>query len=194
MGYYVRVLGIENKKINYKSILEACGNKGHIEIEQGEPENWELIVVKNENGAIMTVQKDVVTKGSLGEEELKEFTEEIEDCYPKSAVKWLKKYFKKVKVIYALGILKEAYEDDNWDVVNAVKETIWNHVGGIIQADMEGFTNDDGYHILWQFNDDVDGTWYMAILNGKNEWETFEMDLGDKRHRELFMEGKRVEK
>ncbi len=78
----------------------------------------------------------------------------------------------------------------NYEIVTNIKSTIWNKIGGILQADDEGFSNEDGYHILWQFADDVTGDWSCAVLNEKGEWERFVMDLGDKAQRKDFQEGK----
>lgn len=192
MGYYIRVLGTENKKINYKTILKANNKISSISIEQGEKDDWTFILVKNKGIEILSVEKNVVAPNSLAANELHEFEEEIEDYYPKSSVEWLKNYFAKIKVIYALSIQKGAYEGNNWDIVTSIQEVIWNHVGGILQADLEGFTNEYGYQILWQFDENITGTWNMAVLNAHAEWETFEMDLGDGKHRELFKAGKIV--
>ena len=194
MSHYIRILGTDDKKISYKSISGANKKIGHIGIEQGDLYNWTYIAVNNKDGNILTVEKNVVEKGSLGQQELEEFSNEIEDCFPKSAVNWLKMYFGKVKIIYTLKILNGAYKNDNWDIITSIQEIIWHHVGGILQADREGFSNEDGFHILWQFDEDVSGTWNMAILNKNNEWESFEMDLGNNEHREIFMEGKKVTK
>ncbi|HSE26404.1 MAG TPA: hypothetical protein VLB68_32350, partial [Pyrinomonadaceae bacterium] len=58
----------------------------------------------------------------------------------------------------------------------------------ILQADNEGFSNEEGYHILWQFNDSVNGTWWMAVMKG-DQWKPFQMDLGDHKQRESFFKG-----
>lgn len=58
----------------------------------------------------------------------------------------------------------------------------------IIQADLEGFTNEEGYHILWQFSDPVTGPWWMGVLKN-NAWVHFQMDLGNVSHREAFLRG-----
>jgi hypothetical protein len=59
----------------------------------------------------------------------------------------------------------------------------------IVQADGEGFTNEDGYHIIWDFSDQVTGPWWMAVLvNGR--WVPFKMDLANRGHREAFLAGR----
>jgi hypothetical protein len=52
-----------------------------------------------------------------------------------------------------------------WDAIHLVQSLLWSAADGILQADGEGFSNLDGYHILWQFSDSVKGPWNMAVLN-----------------------------
>jgi hypothetical protein len=62
--------------------------------------------------------------------------------------------------------------------------------GGILQADGEGFSNEDGYLILWQFADTVDGDWNMAVLDKDGSWIRFQMNLGDPEQRAAFLKGR----
>jgi hypothetical protein len=97
-------------------------------------------------------------------------------------------YLPTVQVIYAFQILFHTNRDDDWGVVHTVQGSIWNTLGGIMQADGEGFTNREGYHILWQFSDEVTGLWNMAVLTQSGKWRTFQMDLGNLEHRKAFLE------
>ena len=38
-------------------------------------------------------------------------------------------------------------------------------LGGILKADGEGFSNEDGYPILWRFPEDAASAWIMAVLD-----------------------------
>ena len=58
-----------------------------------------------------------------------------------------------------------------------------------MQADHEGFTNEAGFHILWQFADSAEGEWDCAVLDGLDGWKKFTMDLGDKKQRIEFQNG-----
>jgi hypothetical protein len=71
-----------------------------------------------------------------------------------------------------------------------LKSKIWTETQGILQADGEGSSNEDGYQILWQFRDAVSGPWYMAVLDASGKWVNFKMDLGDKGQRHEFLDGK----
>jgi hypothetical protein len=194
MSYYIRVLGKNNPNIPLIEIEKNLKKEGliaNIKVSETDKfQNWTSLEILNKKGeAIAILEKNVVENSELGSEEIEEFIEEIEDCEPKSAVDWLNDFLSKTKVIYAFQILKAAFEDDNFEIISNIKVLIWQKTDGIIQADNEGFTNQDGYHILWQFDDGVKGDWAMAVLNSKNEWIKFNMDLGNKKHRAAFFKG-----
>jgi hypothetical protein len=195
MGYYIRVLGTQDPNIHLDELLgklRADGLTAKLAFVQGDtPDKWTLLEVANEKGdALAQIERNPVIKGELGQEELNEFKEEIGDCKPASAVKWLTKIFDKVKVIYAFQMLDAAFEDGNFEIISSIKTKIWNKTTGILQADNEGFSNDDGYHILWQFSDNVTGERSCAVKNWLGKWDNFVMDLGDITQREEFQNGK----
>jgi hypothetical protein len=195
MGYYIRVLGTQDPDIHLDELLEglrADGLTAKLAFAEGEQASkWTILQIANEQGATLTqVERNQVCDGELGKDELEEFKEEIEDCKPTLAVQWLTSYFDKVKVIYAFQILNEAFADNNFEIISSIKTKIWNRIGGILQADHEGFSNDEGYHILWQFSDDVKGEWSCAVLNSSGQWQNFIMELGNKTQRQEFLDGK----
>ena len=93
-------------------------------------------------------------------------------------------------MIYAFQLLSGTDIRDGWDALHALKSYIWKQVGGILQADLEGFSNEQGQHILWQFSEKVDGEWDMAVLDRDGKWVSFTMDLGNLEHRRAFLDGK----
>ncbi|MCB9126589.1 MAG: hypothetical protein H6638_01545 [Ardenticatenales bacterium] len=193
MGYYVRFLATTDKNvplIQIEKYLKVNRIGVYLEIEDGDENDWYQAAVKNKKKEVIAImEKNPVKEGLLGEEEIEEFLEDVEEYKPESAVNWLKEYLPTVKVIYAFQILNPIHDGDGWQIVDTIKEKLWNELGGIFQADMEGFSNTDGYHILWQFSDNVDGEWCMAILDG-NEWIKFTMDLGNAQHKIAFQEGR----
>ena len=137
-----------------------------------------------------TLERNPVEPGSLGEAEIQEFAEELDTEKPESASRWLKKYLPKVKVIYAFQILFSGKSMKDWNPVHIVQGNIWGALGGILQADYEGFSNLEGYHILWQFHDHVKDLWNMAALSESGKWVAFQMDRGNLEHRKAFLEGR----
>lgn len=195
MGYYIRILGTQDPDIHLDDLLENFkidGLTAKLSFAEGDaPDRWTLIEVSNDRGdALAQIERNPVVEGELGQKELSEFREEVEDCKPTLAAKWLTSYFYQIKVIYAFQMLNAAFEDNNYNVVNSIRTKIWNRTGGILQADGEGFSNEQGYHILWQFADNVSGYWSCAVLDSSGNWETFIMDLGDRIQRKEFQEGK----
>jgi hypothetical protein len=87
-------------------------------------------------------------------------------------------------------MLNAAFVDGNFEIISCIKTKIWNKTKGILQADNEGFSNDRGYHILWQFSDEVTGEWSCAVKNWLGKWDNFIMDLGDTTQRQEFQNGK----
>jgi hypothetical protein len=195
MGYYIRVLGTDNKDVPASLLQEAIDAEklqARVKLESGKDAAWDQVVVEHPDGQEITaIERNPVVKGELGEEELQELVEETGDAKPASAAQWLADYLPNVKVIYALQILHGGAEvGEGWRIIQIVQNALWNQVGGVLQADDEGFSNEEGYHILWQFSDHVKGPWNMALLDSDGTWVKFTMDLGDKKQRQAFMAGK----
>ena len=195
MGYYIRVLGSQDPNIHIDELIKSVADNGltaMFQFDQTEnPGNWTVLEISNQNGDVLAqLERNPVLEGELGEDELNEFKEIIQDYKPVSAVKWLTTYFDKVKVIYAFRILQAAFEGRNFEIIGSIKTKIWGKTEGILQADNEGFSNEDGYHILWQFSEDVEGKWSCAVNNDLGGWVNFVMELSDKIQRKEFQEGK----
>jgi len=195
MSYYIRVLGTADPDIHIDELIDGLSEVGlSAKFSRAELETaakWTVLLVANAEGEeIMQIERNPVVEGDLGFEELEEFKESIEEYKPASAARWLLSFFDRVKVIYAFQLLEGAFENNNFAVVNSVREIIWNKTGGIFQSDAEGFTNEEGYAILWQFSDEAKGEWNMAVHDGDGQWIRFTMDLGNPGQREEFWQGK----
>ena len=47
---------------------------------------------------------------------------------------------------------------------SAIRELVAHFAFAATNADHEGFSNEEGFHILWQFSNSVKGTWWMGVL------------------------------
>jgi hypothetical protein len=189
MGYYIRVLTPEPTPVSPVLLQKAA--EAHRATVAGDlgASAWEQLVVVNEAGEkVCAVERNLVFRGSLAEEEIEEFLAEIADCLPNSGGSWLRTYLATVRTIYAFQVLHGAYSRNGWEILGFVKEAVRSSVGGIMQADNEGFSNEEGYHILWQFSDGARGDWWMAVLKD-GLWQKFKMDLGNEMHRLAFKNG-----
>ncbi len=164
MGYRIRVLGTSESLVGLEDLRLAAA-PAVLEGEGGDA--WEALVLKHPQGVeIAFIEKNVVVDGELGAEEIREFGEEVSYYKPDSAANWLKQYFGKVKVIYAFQLLSGTEVADGFRRLHAVYGAVWHIAGGILQADAEGFSNEDGCTILWQFSDEVEGKWNCGVLEG----------------------------
>jgi hypothetical protein len=100
----------------------------------------------------------------------------------------LQHYLPGVKVIYAFQLLSGTDFEDGWAPLHRLYNAVWDHAGGILQSDGEGFSDENGFTILWQFSSSVTGKWNMGLLKD-SRWVHFEMDLGNEQHRNAFLNG-----
>lgn len=154
-------------------------------IEDGEEEEWETLLLSGNDDVEVAVLERIPV---LDPDELGDFLEELEDCQPETGVAWLTDYLAEVKTIYAFQHLQGADTEDGGNVLHALRAKLWERGDSILQADNEGFTNEEGFHIVWQFSDSVSGPWNMGILQD-GVWLHFKMDLGDPDHRAAFLSG-----
>jgi hypothetical protein len=160
-----------------------------LSLEEGTEEDWEsLLLSGNDDVEVALIERNPISEGSIGQDEIAELIEETQDCKPETGVAWLHEFLSSVKTIYAFQRLQGSETEEGSEVLHALRASLWERGESILQADNEGFTNDEGYHIVWQFSDSVSGPWKMAVLQD-NFWHHFTMDLGDPDHREAFFQG-----
>lgn len=187
MGYYIRVLGKKLDNIPLEQ-LRLVSQPAVLHSDE-ESDAWEQITLSHKSGLeIAVIEKNPVAAGQLGADELQEFIDEVSDYKPESAATWLKQYLPGIKVIYAFQLLHGTDVEDGWSPLHRLYNAVWEHAGGILQADGEGFSDEDGYTILWQFSDGVTGKWNVGLLKDGG-WIHFEMDLGNEQHRKAFLGG-----
>lgn len=193
MGYYIRVLATDDTPLSEHELRECLPDIPKCElIAEGEDEaGWLQLILRHVDGpAIAVVERNFVIPGELGHEEIAEFIEEVKVGRPESAARWLEGYLPCVKVVYAFQLLSGTDFHDGWAAVHALQSCIWRKRGGILQADGEGFSNEDAYQILWQFANTAAGGWNMAVLDKSGNWIRFQMDLGNPEQRAAFLEGR----
>ena len=192
MGYYTRVLSKDEEFPTVDELVHMIAEKHpsyKLSIEDESEQDWDILLLSGRDEVeVALIERNSVTPGSLGEESIGEFIEEIQDCKPKTGVAWLQEYLETVKTIYAFQHLQGSDTEEGGDVLHALRSALWSRGDAIIQADSEGFTNEDGYHIVWQFADSVSGPWNMGVIQD-GTWHHFTMDLGDPDHRAAFLNG-----
>lgn len=192
MPYYTRVLSKDEEFPAFDELAQLIRDTHpdyRLAVENGDEEDWEtLLLVGNDEVEVAVIERNPVSDGSTGQDEIASFLEEIQDCMPASGVHWLTEYLAEVKTVYAFQHLQGAETEEGGNALHALRSALWERGDAIIQADGEGFTNEEGYHIVWQFSDSVSGPWNMGVLQD-GTWHHFKMDLGDPGHRDAFMNG-----
>ena len=192
MGYYTRVLSKDEAFPSLEELAALIAEQHpsyKLSIEDGSEEEWETILLSGSGDVeVALIERNPVTNGSVGQDEIADFIEDTQDCKPETGVAWLHEYLDSVKTIYAFQHLQGADTEEGGNVLHALRSALWERGDAIMQADHEGFTNEEGFHIVWQFADSVSGPWNMAILQ-EGTWFHFAMDLGDSGHREAFLNG-----
>jgi hypothetical protein len=168
VGYYTRVLSKHEDFPSFEELarlISAEHPEYKLTIEEGSEEEWESLLLSGKDEVeVALLERNPVTDGSLGQDEIAEFIEETQDCKPESGVQWLAEYLAEVKTIYAFQHLQGADTEAGSNALHALRSALWERGEAIIQADSEGFTNEDGYQIVWQFSDSVSGPWNMGVL------------------------------
>ncbi|HEY1648634.1 MAG TPA: hypothetical protein VGF96_11655 [Terracidiphilus sp.] len=192
MAYYTRVLSKQEEfplLDELAQFIRAEHPDYKLTIEDGTEEEWETLLLSGDDGVeVALIERNPVASGSVGQDEIAEFVEETRDCKPESGVHWLAEYLSDVETIYAFQHLQGSETVDGSNALHALRAALWERGDAIMQADGEGFTNEDGYHIVWQFSDSVSGPWNMGVYKD-DLWHHFKMDLGDPDHRAAFLEG-----
>jgi hypothetical protein len=192
MPYSTRVLSQEEDFPSFED-LAAFVRDGHpdckLTLESGDAQDWEsLLLATTDEVEIAVLERNPVDDGSTGQDEIADLLEDMQDCKPESSVQWLDGFLSEVKTVYTFQHLQGAETVDGGNALHALRSHLWERGDAILQADGEGFTNEEGYHILWQFSDDVSGPWTMGVYKD-DLWHHFKMDLGDPGHRAAFLAG-----
>jgi hypothetical protein len=192
VGYYTRVLSKDEEIPSFEELaqlIRAEHPEYRLTIEDGNDEGWDTLLLSGiDEVEVALIERNPVMDGSTGQDEIADFIEDMQDCRPKSGVQWLENYLASVKTVYSIQHLQGSETDEGSNALHALRSALWERGDAIIQADGEGFTNEDGYHIVWQFSDSISGRWKMGVLQD-GVWRHFSMDLGDPDHREAFLKG-----
>jgi hypothetical protein len=192
MPYYTRVL---TKQEDFPPLDELAQfiRSEHpdykLTLEEGTEDDWEVLLLSGDDEVeVAVLERYPVFDGSNGQDEIADFILDLEDCKPDTGVIWLTDFLGEVKTIYALQHLQGAETVDGGNALHALRSHLWERGDAILQADAEGFTNEDGFHIVWQFSESISGPWNMGVYKD-DIWYHFKMDLGDPEHRAAFLAG-----
>ena len=123
--------------------------------------------------------------------EAEEMVAELSRVEPSSGASWVIERLRRARTIYRFT----PHHGDFERAMTALRAVMWciqREVAGINYAEGEGWSNEDGCLVTWEFDreDGHEGPWHAAVLDPSGGWTTFRMDLGDPAHRRAFREGR----
>lgn len=192
MGYFTRVISKDPEFPAFEELAEWVRGELHgyrLTLEEEGEDGWQTLLLTDEDEVeVALLHRYAVYDGSVGQDEIADLLVDLEDSKPVTAVEWLEEFLGAAQTVYAFQHLQGTDTVEGGNALNALRGHLVQRGDAILQADLEGFTNEDGFHIVWQFTDTVTGPWNMGVLQD-GTWYHFQMDLGDPEHRAAFLEG-----
>lgn len=186
----VRVLAESDQKPSLAELRTVLGPQVEVAVKQGDEQQWSQLMLRHKDGPeIALIERDLVAPGELGAQEIEELLAELEDARPLRNAEWLKHYVSHARVVYTMQPLSGTEVKDGMSAVLRAQAYFWKKFGGILQADGEGFSNREGYHVLWQFQGPQQGELEAAVMNDNGQWTGFVMDMGDPEQVAAFQRG-----
>jgi hypothetical protein len=163
-----------------------------IKLVAGTEDLWEKIEIYDGHDILLaTLEYAAVNPESSGAAILRELERTIQNKLPGNARQWLKSYFTTVKAIYTFNLFPDSLNKNSWLILGGIQNFLKDSLGGIIQADNEGYYNEAGLYILWQMYEGATGNATAASLDEKGEWVpySYSLKLDDKKSVDLFKQG-----
>jgi hypothetical protein len=187
MGYCVRLLTPSENKVPFQAIREQVDT---VKLISGGETDWEKIEISRPDGALLAaVERYPLSPDNRAESEIAIVKDALQGSYPLNAREWLKTYLSGTRAVYVFRLQAESYASADWPLLGRVQNLLKDRLGGIIQADKEGFYNEDGNYILWQMYDGAAGSVPAAVLTEKGEWAAFQLRLNDAAAVDCFKQG-----
>jgi len=195
MSFDMRLFTINDRHVPVSILQERLVKAGlpmQITVDTGDEAQWEQISLQfPDEHYIACIVRDVVTPGSIGEEEIGEFYEQIDDKLPARNAVWLHEYLGRTPVIYAIQRLSGVERKGGADALFMLMNTIHSHTGGLFQVDdMDGcFFTANGEFLLDVFPPNSRRTIDVAVLHPDGYFMLYPCKLGCKSHRNAFRNG-----
>ena len=199
----MRFFGLKDKAISVDEIAEWLQKAlidGEIESEEEDfPGDWKIITLFLESGEpVVEIEKFSEQEDTLKDAiqfTVRNLLDDHNPVKPESAVRWLCQFMTRVKVLYEFRPMQGIKQDKGWLLFNEVWTNLRESLQGIVHLDEEGFTNQQGAQITWEYPGDETGDLKVAVLDESGEqWIEYTMDLANQEHKQLFMAGKAPDK
>ena len=105
MPYYTRVLS-KNEDFpsleELREVLRSDHRDFRLTVEEGDEDEWESLLLSTDDEVeIAVLERNVVSDGSQGQDDVADMIEDLQDARPESGVEWLTEYLDEVRTVYA---------------------------------------------------------------------------------------------
>jgi len=143
VAYYTRVLSQDDEFPAFEVLAHLVSTEHSdfkLSIEEGTEQEWDVLLLSGlDEVEVALLERNPVSDGSVGQDDIADFIEDLQDCKPKSGVQWLENYLENVSTVYAFQHLQGAETVEGSNALHALRSAIWERGDAIIQADGEGF-------------------------------------------------------
>jgi hypothetical protein len=110
---------------------------------------------------------------------------------PERGSRWVADWLQGAQTWYSFTPHSSDRDDEAMDVLRAIMWSIQRDTNGLAYADLEGWSNQEGDQITWQFTERPHtGLWWFAVLDDSGAWQRCRIDLSDTRQCEEFRSGR----
>lgn len=193
MPFFIRLFSKHRTMLSREILLGAiAGNEKFkkIRIEKESTNTHDQFLVKKDDLELLIILELIPFNRGYDKKRIHKIIDSVSDKKPSSSVKWVKNFLKKTKIYYEFIPLADLEEDDDWELFSLLYQEAWAGLRGIFQIKDEGFTNESGDLIVWDFPYSAAGKRVAAIRSFTGRWKTFEMDLESMVQRKAFFSGR----
>jgi hypothetical protein len=190
MGYWMYVCSQADEVMEFETIRDFDGEDVRVELCFGEAgAEWKQISIDHPDGTPITLLERLSGERAAGN--VAEDLENLAVAEPRCNAEWVADFLRGVKTIYLFQILSGVDVNDGWDYLRDLMHEMCEGYEGILYAEGEGFSNETGYHVTWEFSERASGEWWMALYDARtDDWRCFQMELSNPAHREAFCSGR----
>jgi len=187
MAYYVRLLTPSSKVVEFAAVAQQGTT---IRLAEGTEAQWNRIeVFEPEDNLIAKVER-IAAADDKFDSILAGLRDSLQDGCPESARQWIRNYLFQVRAVYVFQLLSDNITTrEQWQTLGRIQNLLKDALAGIIQADSEGFYNENGDYILWRMYAGAKGFIPAAVLDEKGEWVNFALNISNAKAVESFKQG-----
>ncbi|MDY0361920.1 MAG: hypothetical protein RBR08_10735 [Desulforegulaceae bacterium] len=193
MNYQTRLFCQTKKKLTSDILSSGLKNEPlaqNLLFETEKTDTHNQIIIKKNRLELIIIIELLPEKKEEDKIKLKNIIEYLEKKLPKKNMRWVKKYISKTNIFYEFIPLSSFESDEDWEILSMIQTEAWANSRGIFQYIDEGFTNESGDLVLWDYPFSITGKRIAAVKDFTRRWKTFEMDLESINQRKSFFEGK----